>query len=275
MEHKTVRGIGGQVHYWISRPQGESRGTVVFSHGLTADHTMFDRQVIWFQKDYTVLTWDIPMHGLSVPYEDFTYENTAKDLYRIFQQEGIEQAALAGMSMGGYPSQMFAHCYPERVQCFIGIDTTPFGTGYYSPSDLWWLSKVKPMAKCFPEQLLRKSMALSVSATAYARDKMLKMLSPLSKDRIITQMDIAYGQFARENRDLQLTCPVLILLGDKDRTGKVRQYCTAWAKATGYPLHIIPNAAHFSNADNPEQVNREIEQFIRQWEAAEASGGTV
>lgn len=33
-------------------------------------------------------------------------------------------------------------------------------------------------------------------------------------------------------------------------------------KKTGYPLHIIKNAAHFSNGDNAEQVNTEIEKFI-------------
>ena len=59
-------------------------------------------------------------------------------------------------------------------------------------------------------------------------------------------------------------CPVLILLGDKDKTGKVKQYCIAWAEGMGYPLHIIENAAHFSNGDNAEQVNYVIEQFVIQ-----------
>ena len=92
---------------------------------------------------------------------------------------------------------------------------------------------------------------------------MMNILSPMSKEQIIEQMDIAYGKFAQENRDIHLSCPVLILLGDKDRTGKVRQYCYAWSKATGYPLHIIERASHFSNGDNPEQVNSEIERYIK------------
>ena len=92
---------------------------------------------------------------------------------------------------------------------------------------------------------------------------MIDILSPMSKAQIIEQMDIAYGKFAQENKDIHLTCPVLILFGDKDRTGKVQQYCYAWSKATGYPLHIIEKASHFSNGDNPEQVNLEIEQFIK------------
>ena len=62
--------------------------------------------------------------------------------------------------------------------------------------------------------------------------------------------------------DIDLKCPVLILLGDKDKTGKVKQYCMAWSEDKGYPLHIVKNAAHFSNGDNAEQVNSEIESFI-------------
>ena len=263
MEHKTIKGVGGEVHYWISKTNHRSNEVIVFTHGLTADHTMYEKQIEFFQKEYTVIVWDVPLHGLSIPYRNFSYENTAKDLNSILQQELIETVSLVGMSMGGYPSQMFAHLYPEKVKCFVGIDTTPFGTAYYSKSDLWWLSKVKPMAKMFPDKILRRSMAKSISLTDYSYNKMMKILSSKSKEQIIEQMDIAYGKFAQENRDIHLPCPVLILLGDKDRTGKVRRYCYDWSKATGYPLHIIEKASHFSNGDNPEQVNAEIVQFVK------------
>ena len=264
MEHKTVHGIGGEVHYWISRVIHRTNEAIVFTHGLTADHTMYEKQIEYFRNEYTVIVWDVPMHGLSMPYQNFSYKNTARDLNSILQQECIEKVSLVGMSMGGYPSQMFAHLYPEKVKCLVGIDTTPFGTAYYSKSDLWWLSKVKPMAKLFTDRMLRWSMAKSISLTEYSYNKMMQILSPLSKEQIIEQMDVAYGKFAQENRDIRLTCPVLILLGDKDRTGKVQQYCFAWSKATGYPLRIIEKASHFSNGDNPTQVNAEIEQFMKQ-----------
>ena len=164
--------------------------------------------------------------------------------------------------MGGYPSQMFAHLYPEKVQCFIGVDTPPLGTAYYSKSDLWWLTKIKPMAKWFTDKMLRSSMAKSVSLTEYSYKKMIDMLAPMSKEQIIEQLDIAYGKLAQELKNLHLKCPVLILLGDKDKTGKVMQYCKVWSRNTGYPLHIIENAAHFSYGDNAKQVNKEIAEFI-------------
>lgn len=107
-------------------------------------------------------------------------------------------------------------------------------------------------------------MAKSVSRTAYSRNKMLEMLRPLTKAQIIEQMDIAYGKFLDENKDMRFSCPVLILAGEYDTTGKVKAYCRAWAEKTGYPLHMIADAAHFSNGDNAGQVNAEIEGFIKQ-----------
>ena len=87
MEHKTVHGIGGEVHYWISRVIHRTNEAIVFTHGLTADHTMYEKQIEYFRNEYTVIVWDVPMHGLSMPYQNFSYENTARDLNSILQQE--------------------------------------------------------------------------------------------------------------------------------------------------------------------------------------------
>ncbi len=262
MTHKHITSENGTTHYWITKNSGSSK-CIVFTHGLTADHTMFEKQLEFFSSKYTVLTWDVPLHGLSRPYQDFSYKQTAIELKRILDMEKISKIVLVGMSMGGYPCQMFASMFPDSVEGFVALDTTPFGKAYYSKSDLWWLKKVKPMAQWFPDSMLRNSMAKSVSLTEYSYNTMLEMLKPLTKVQIIEQMDIAYGKFAQENKDIVLSVPVLILLGDKDKTGKVSQYCKQWSIKTGYPLHIIQNAAHFSNGDNPEQVNNEIEVFIQ------------
>ena len=75
-------------------------------------------------------------------------------------------------------------------------------------------------------------------------------------------MGAAYTVFLEENREIQIDCPVLILVGEKDKTGKVMQYCRAWAKATDELMVIIPGAAHNSNYDRPEAVNRLIDGFL-------------
>lgn len=262
-EHKQIESNNGCVHYWISRNCNSDAKCILFTHGLTANHTMFEKQVEYFKASYTVITWDVPLHGLSRPYQNFSYENTAKELEAILSKENIKKVILVGMSMGGYPSQEFAYRYPENVDRMIMLDTTPFGLKFYSKSDLWWLKQAAPLGKWFTDHMLRESMAKSVSKTDYSYKKMIEMLKPLSKAEIIEQMDVAYGKFAKENKDVQFDCPVLLLLGDNDTTGKVKYYNKAWTKATGYPLHIIKHAAHLSNGDNPEQVNLEIENFIQ------------
>ena len=262
MEHKYIKSECGTTHYWINRNADENARCIVFTHGLTANHMMFEKQVEFFSKEYTVVTWDVPLHGESRPYTNFSYENTAIELKAILDAENIQRVILVGMSMGGYPSQEFAIHYPEKVSAFIALDTTPLGLSYYSALDRWWLKQVEPMARCFTDKMLRHSMAKSVSKTQYAYDMMIKMLEPLSKADIIEQMGIAYGKFFDRKESVHFDFPVLILLGEYDKTGKVRQYCEAWSKQEGYPLQIIKGAAHFSNADNYDDVNKEISNFI-------------
>lgn len=261
MQHKKILTQGGVVHYWISRKENAT-DCIVFTHGVTADHTMFEQQVSYFYGNYTIILWDVPMHGLSRPYQGFSYHNTAEILRDILRQEKIEKIFLVGMSMGGYPSQHFASIYPAMVKGFIALDTTPLGLTYYSKSDLWWLKRAVLMAECFSTHILKVSMAWSVSKRKYSFQKMMSMLEPLSKADIIDQMQVAYEYFPMENKDVDFQFQVLILVGKKDSTGKVKTYCGEWAKRTGYPLHYIKGAKHFSNGDNPEQVNKEIEDFI-------------
>ena len=76
-------------------------------------------------------------------------------------------------------------------------------------------------------------------------------------------MGIGYAGFLADNRRCEISCPALLLVGEKDHTGKVKAYNRAWAKRTGFPLMWIPNAAHNANVDNPAVVNEYILKFIQ------------
>lgn len=92
---------------------------------------------------------------------------------------------------------------------------------------------------------------------------MYSILRQYNKKELCHLMGAGYSEFLEENYDLTLKIPALILVGEEDRTGKVQQYDKAWHERTGYPLHVIKNAAHNSNMDNAAQVNEEIEWFLR------------
>ncbi len=273
MIQKYVESSRGKVFYWIGKSEDPSAGCIFFLHGLTADHTLFDKQIEHFFNSYTVIVWDAPAHGKSRPYRDFTYANGAEDIRAILTAEGIDASFMVGQSMGGYFIQAFLLKYRKMVKAFIGIDTCPFGLKYYSKSDLWWLRQIEWMSRCYPHKVLVNSIAKSVSTTEYARRNMLEALKSYSKRELCRLMGMGYASFAKENRDIKIDCPVLILVGEYDRTGKVRQYCEKWHEGENCPLHIIKNAAHNSNVDNYIEVNNEIERFICGHESVRACPG--
>ena len=262
MTERVYKSSRGEVHYMISEPLDSNKRTLVFLHGLTADHTLFDKQTAYFADAYNIIAWDAPAHGLSRPYSDFTYGNAAEDLMGILDEHNLSSVYLIGQSMGGYISQSFMLRYHDMADGFVGIDTCPYGEGYYSRSDKWWLRQIEWMSMLYPLGFLKKSIAKQNAVTEYGRANMLKALEPYGKKELCHLMGIGFAGFLSENRDIIIRCPVLLLAGEHDRTGKVLSYCRAWEKKTGFTLKIISNAAHNSNADNPDEVNREIESFL-------------
>ncbi len=75
-------------------------------------------------------------------------------------------------------------------------------------------------------------------------------------------MGIGFAGFLADNCDLEINCPVLLIVGRKDRTGKVQSYNRHWSEDIGVPITWIENAAHNSNDDDPEAVNTAIEAFL-------------
>ena len=159
----------GSIMYWTNGRE-ELQETLVLLHGLTADHTLFDRQIEAFTEKYRIICWDAPAHGASRPYETFTYRKAAEGIYGILQQEQIKQALFVGQSAGGFVIQTLLKYHPDCVKAMVGIGTCPFGTVYYSRSDQWWLRQTEWMAQCFPHPMLVQTMAAMCGYTQAARD---------------------------------------------------------------------------------------------------------
>ena len=97
MEKKEMKTGRGSVFYWIEKNAAPGAKCIVFTHGLTANHSMFEKQVEYFRSACTLITWDVPLHGISRPYRDFSSGHCAQDLNEILEREGIGKAVLVGM----------------------------------------------------------------------------------------------------------------------------------------------------------------------------------
>ena len=213
MKQSFVNCKNGTVYYWHTDID-TTKKTLFLLHGLTANHTMFEKQVNFFKDVYNVIIWDAPAHGKSRPYSDFSYENAVAVMLQILNDSQIQEVVLVGQSMGGYMAQSFIARYPEMVKGFVSIDSTPFGD-YYSLKQIEW------MCKPFSEKLLKVSMAKQNAVTEAGRENMLEMVSDYEKEELCRLMGIGYAGFLDDNKELKISCPSLILVGEKDNTGKV------------------------------------------------------
>ena len=181
----------------------------------------------------------------------------------ILKCEGVERVVLIGQSAGGFVAQSFYKKYSDMVAGIAAIGTCPYDPSYYSSSDLFWLRQTKWMFHLYPNKVLRKTMAKMCADTQRARENMLSMQSDYAKDELCRLMYIGFAGFIPEICTLNIRCPIWLLVGENDKTGKVMAYNKKWHEKEGFPLYFIDGAAHNANDDRPEQVNRLLNDFFQ------------
>src|SRR5215471_3133451 len=108
--HSTVRGSGPK--------------TIVFVHGWTCDETSWRDQAPFFEKNYRVITLDLPGHGKSgSPAAGLlTMELFAKSIEAIRVEAKAGKIALVGHSMGTPVIREYARLYPSNVAALVPVD---------------------------------------------------------------------------------------------------------------------------------------------------------
>ena len=262
MIKKHIKSSRGTVYYWTNDIRNSNDTAIVFCHGLTADHTLFDRQVNDLEDGYKIITWDYALHGESKPYKEATFDNINKDLLEILSQESLKQVILVGQSAGGYIAQSFAATYKELVLGFIGIGTTPLVKSYYKKSELFWIKHFTSIAKLYPYNYYCNLSSKSVTVSDEARISMYNTLRRLGKQGMLDATSAIYGEFLKAEDGVELSCPVLLTHGEHDKIGYVKRYCRKWAVRSGYPIKIIKKASHNANYDNPLDFNQLLISFL-------------
>ena len=241
---------------------------LVFLPGLTADHRLFDKQVSYFAGKYPVLVWDAPGHGDSWPFAfTFTLADKARWLDGILAQEGFTAPVIVGQSMGGYVGQMYAQLFPRKLKGFVSIDSAPLQRRYVTGIELWLLKRMFPVYRRYPWKGLLRSGTHGVATTAYGRQLMRDMMMTYDGDQVRYARLAGHGfrilaGAMEDDLPYTITCPALLICGEKDRAGSCIRYNKAWHEKTGIPIQWIPGAGHNANTDAPERVNGLIREFV-------------
>lgn len=109
---------------------GDGRPPVVLLHGLFGSSTNWHSIARRLSESRRVLAPDLRNHGRSPSLPPMTYPAMAEDLANLLDQQGIDQAALVGHSMGGKAAMWLALTRPERVQALVVADMAPVTYGH-------------------------------------------------------------------------------------------------------------------------------------------------
>ena len=220
--------------------------------------------------------WDAPGHAASWPFAcDFDLMDKARWLDGILEQEGITKPVSVGQSMGGYVGQAYAQTYHEKLKGFVSIDSAPLQRKYMTEPELWLLKRMEPVYRYYPWKALLKSGTKGVALSEYGRNLMRDLMLVYDGDQERYAKLSGHGfrilaEAVEKDLPYEIQCPALLICGEQDKAGSCVRYNKAWHEDTGIPLEWLKDAGHNSNTDQPEIVNRLIEQLAQRAKCLEA-----
>ncbi len=205
-------------------------------HGNGEQCGYFEHQMEPFASHFHVLALDTRGHGQTPRgTAPFTIRQFADDLLAFMDRLGIEKAHLLGFSDGGNIAMVFALRHPERVERLIlngaNLDARGVKAGVQLPIEVGYR-----IARLFAR---RNAKAL----------RNAEMLGLMVNDPNVRLEELAH-----------ITCPTLVVAGDKDMIKDSHTRLIASA-IPGAQLAIL-RGDHFIANRNPEAFNAAVLRFL-------------
>jgi 3-oxoadipate enol-lactonase len=240
----------------------DDRPTLVFSHSLGCDHTMWDAQAAALEPSFRILRYDTRGHGATeAPPGEYRLEMLENDLLALVDALGIDRFALCGLSLGGMIGQRIAAHTPDRLTALILANTT---SHLNDPDTL----------ETRRQTVLRHGMsavAETVLSRFFTAERFKTLPAVMNVRRVLRGTDpIGYAGACAALRDLSQTAllnairtPTLIIAGDHDVP-------VPWAGNGDVMVRHLPHAAvvhlpagHLSNLECPAEFTGAMVDLFR------------
>ena len=255
--------INGTTITFTDSGPADGAPTVIFSHGLLMDHSMFDPQVAALTGRARVITWDERAHGGTRAPGPFTYWDSANDLWALLDHLGVERAVLAGMSQGGFISMRAALTQPARVESLIlmgtqaGVEDPDKQASYDMLHEIWNTQGPAPVQEIVASIILGEGewsgwyAKWSDWAASYEGEFTHAFRCLSDRDDITDRL-------------AEITVPALVIHGTADAAIPIER-AEAMAAGLGGATELVrvDGGTHAVNLTHPEPVNQAIERFLR------------
>ena len=245
------------------RWDGPADGPVlVLTNSLMSNYSMWDDTLPALADKYRVLRYDKRGHGRSsVTPGPYSIASLSQDLIGLMDALGVQQAHVAGLSMGGMISQYIGANHPERVLSLALCNTA----SEMPPRNLWEeriaLARQGGTAALADGTIGRWFRAGFVQRSPEKIATVRAMILATTTDGYIANAS-AVRDMAQTTMLLKINAPTLILTGRQDPACTVAQGEVLHRMIDGSRYEIIEDAAHLSNIEQPEVFNRHLRSFL-------------
>jgi len=248
---------GARVRYEVS---GDSPRAVVFSHGFLMDHEMFDAQVAELSASFRCIAWDERGHGETVARGPFTYWDSAHDLVELLEHLDIAEAALVGMSQGGFLSLRAALVAPERVRGLAFLDSQA------GPEDPAMRPAYDALFEIWAHQGVTEDVSAMVAATILGTadpEPWIAKWRARPEDQVRHIYETLVEREDLHDRLGEITCPAIVIHGTADPAISLAK---AHALCAGLPgcreVVEVEGGGHAVNLTHPTAVTAALGDFL-------------
>lgn len=263
---------GVRVHY---KDEGEGP-VLVLLHGFASSLQTWDGWARELRRDFRVVRYDQPGHGLTGPRPDADYrtEAYADFLGRFLDQLGIESCSLAGNSMGGGVAWLFAARESGRVEKLVLVDAAgapapESGAPRQGGSAVLSFIEAPVIRRLVPrfsprflfERALREVYADDSRVTDELVDRYYALaLRKGNRDALMARLR-ARGEDHRELLQ-KLRQPTLVMWGEDDLWIPVADAERFHAAVPGSRLVVYPGVGHLPQEEAPERSAADVRAFL-------------
>lgn len=239
---------------------------IIFVYGFPLNKSMWDKQVKALKDNYRVIACDIRGHGnTEVGTLDFSIDLFVKDLISFMDALKIEKTILCGLSMGGYIALNAIENYAERFSALILSDTNCTADAPEAKE-----KRMKTIENI--EEKGIEKLADDLLPNLFASESFKTNPKEIAevKEMIVTTTIPSLNKSLHALANRKETCsklakikmPVLILVGEVDKITPPEAASAMHEKIKDSTLHLISNAGHLSNMENPIEYNNQLMKFI-------------
>ena len=247
---------------------GSSQGLpLVFIHGFPFNHKMWEPQMRELPNDIHAIAYDVRGHGSSdIGDGQFTIELFVDDLIDLLDHLGIEKAVLCGLSMGGYIALRAIERYPKRIKGLVLCDTkSETDTNEEKIKRTSSIITVKSAGvSAFAEEFVKAVFWPKTFEKNPGAIKFIKELICANSTLGICGTLLALASCTDTTQSLSsINVPTCIIVGEHDLRTPPSCAQRMHKAIAGSELHILSNAGHMSNLENPKDFNENLIAFLK------------